>query len=104
MLKTMNVATITDATFYKNVHDYLQPAVLSIWSDTQRSLFDAMKQRRTPITIGGDMRADSPGHSAKYGSYTTMDLSTNQVIDVQLIQVSSFFYPYYSKHLIAKCF
>lgn len=28
------------------------------------------------------------GHSAKFGSYTVMDLKTNTVIDVQLVQVS----------------
>uniref|UniRef100_A0AAV2MN03 Transposase n=1 Tax=Knipowitschia caucasica TaxID=637954 RepID=A0AAV2MN03_KNICA len=34
------------------------------------------------------MRADSPGHSAKYGSYTMMNLQSNSVIDIQLIQSS----------------
>lgn len=28
------------------------------------------------------------GHSAKYGSYTMMDLETNTVVDVQLVQVN----------------
>lgn len=28
------------------------------------------------------------GHSAKYGSYTLMDLNNNNVIDIQLVQVS----------------
>uniref|UniRef100_A0AAV2LZS8 Uncharacterized protein n=1 Tax=Knipowitschia caucasica TaxID=637954 RepID=A0AAV2LZS8_KNICA len=32
------------------------------------------------------MRADSPGHSAKYGSYTMMDLKSNKVVDIQLVQ------------------
>uniref|UniRef100_A0A8C2PX67 Uncharacterized protein n=1 Tax=Cyprinus carpio TaxID=7962 RepID=A0A8C2PX67_CYPCA len=38
------------------------------------------------VTLGGDMRADSPGHSAKYGSYTMMDLKANRVIDIQLVR------------------
>jgi Transposase len=38
------------------------------------------------IVIGGDGRADSPGHSAKFGSYTTMELRLNKVIDIQLVQ------------------
>ena len=33
--------------------------------------------------IGGDGRADSPGHSAKFGAYTAMEL---RVIDIQLVQ------------------
>ena len=32
-------------------------------------------------------RADSPGHSAKYGSYTVMEQRINKVIDIQLVQV-----------------
>ncbi|KAK5921361.1 hypothetical protein CgunFtcFv8_025073 [Champsocephalus gunnari] len=32
------------------------------------------------------MRADSPGHSAKFGSYTMMDLKNNKVVDLQLVQ------------------
>ena len=35
--------------------------------------------RDSPLAIGGDGRADSPGHSAKYGSYGIIDLSTNKV-------------------------
>ncbi len=27
------------------------------------------------------------GHSAKYGSYTMMDLQTNNIVDIQLVQV-----------------
>ncbi|XP_017285158.2 uncharacterized protein LOC108243916 isoform X2 [Kryptolebias marmoratus] len=41
--------------------------------------------RENAIT-GGDIRADSPGHSAKCGSYTVMDLKTNTVINIQLVQ------------------
>lgn len=38
------------------------------------------------MVIGGDGRADSPGHSARFGSYTTMELRLNKVIDIQLVQ------------------
>lgn len=38
------------------------------------------------IVLGGDMTADSPGHSAKFGSYTVMDLRTSTIIDLQLVQ------------------
>ena len=32
------------------------------------------------LSVGGDRRADSPGHSAKYGSCDLIDLDTNKVI------------------------
>ena len=37
--------------------------------------------------LGGDMRCCSPGHTAKYGSYTMVDLTGGQVLDIQLIHV-----------------
>ena len=44
--------------------------------------------RDSPLAIGGDGRADSPGHSAKYGSYGIIDLSTNKVLHIELVQVN----------------
>ncbi|KAJ4944141.1 hypothetical protein JOQ06_012686 [Pogonophryne albipinna] len=38
------------------------------------------------LVLGGDGRADSPGHCAKFGSYTMLELHANVVIDVQLVQ------------------
>jgi solute carrier family 8 (sodium/calcium exchanger) len=40
-----------------------------------------------PVVVGGDGRADSPGHCAKFGSYSIMDLQRNKVLDIQLVQV-----------------
>ncbi|CAG2218046.1 unnamed protein product [Mytilus edulis] len=40
------------------------------------------------VVLGGDGRCDSPGYSAKYGSYTLMDLNTNKILDIQLVQIS----------------
>ena len=41
----------------------------------------------TAKDLSGDGRADSPGHSAKYGSYTVIDISCNKVMDFKLVQV-----------------
>lgn len=30
------------------------------------------------------------GHSAKYGTYSVMDLKANRIVDIQLIQVFQF--------------
>lgn len=49
-------------------------------------LLDEINSRDTELVLGGDGRADSPGHSAKYGSYSIVDLHTNQVVHVQLVQ------------------
>ena len=39
------------------------------------------------VALAGDMRADSPGHSVKYGSYSCMDVVTKKIVDLQLVQV-----------------
>ena len=33
-------------------------------------------------------RSDSPGHCAKYGSYTFIDADLNKVLDIEVVQVS----------------
>ena len=39
------------------------------------------------LQLAGDCRNDSPGHSAKYGTYSLVEQTTKKVIDLQLIQV-----------------
>ena len=39
------------------------------------------------VILGGDGRCDSPGYCAKYGSYSCMDMDTNKILDIQLVQV-----------------
>ena len=41
------------------------------------------------LVIGGDGRAESPGHSAKFGSYTVMESKKEVGIDISLVQVST---------------
>ena len=50
-------------------------------------LLSAAQSRNTQMVIGGDARADSPGHSAKFGVYSITDLEANTIADRQLIQV-----------------
>ena len=69
---------------------YLQPAILSVWSKQQKDLLVEASINKRALILGGDGRADSPGHSAKYGSYTVMELEMGVVIDVQLVQVCHF--------------
>ena len=51
-------------------------------------LIGAAQGRGSPLNLGGDGRSDIPGHSAKFGSYSMMDLETNQIIDVLFVQVT----------------
>ena len=85
----MKVACFTERTFYYHQRRYLEPAVMSVWEEKQSTLLTQCRATGVPLVIGGDGRADSPGHSAKYGSYGILDLTTNKVISMQLVQVIS---------------
>ena len=43
----------------------------------QKSLLDQMTE---PAVVAGDARNDSPGHCAKYSTYSAMDTATNKII------------------------
>lgn len=86
-LKHMNVASIALSTFHQHQKYYLHPAVSTMWKDFQNNYFDLKTQQGDSLVLGGDGRADTPGHSAKYGSYAMLDMDLMLVIDIQLVQV-----------------
>ena len=49
-----------------------------------------LRPKGRELILGGDGLCDSPGHSAKYGSYSLMDLEKNNILDSQLVQVCIF--------------
>ena len=91
LFRILKCATITRKTFFRHQNSYLQPAVDLVWGRHRKDLLDKLRQSKDGLTLGGDGRADSPGHSAKYGSYTLLELNCNKVVDFQLVQVSSTF-------------
>ena len=78
---------ITPKTFFLHQAKFLQPAVLITWEKHQMVLCQSFKANKQNLALSGDGRADSPGHSAKYGSYTVMEMSCNKVLDFKLVQV-----------------
>ena len=44
--------------------------------------------RNTEVVEGGDGRCDSPGHSAKYGTYSIVNTASSKVLDFSLVQVT----------------
>lgn len=76
---------------YMNIQSlYLVPTIEDVWQCQQCDLFSTARATGEPLRLGGDGRCCSPGHTAKYLSYTLMDLRTNKILDTQLVQVKSF--------------
>jgi len=87
ILKHMNVPTICYSTFMNHQKKYLHTAVQRTYQQRQSSLLNNIKAEGRELIVGGDGRCDSPGHSAKYGTYSLMDAEQNKILDSQLIQV-----------------
>lgn len=50
-------------------------------------VFETLKKKDS-VTLIGDGRSDSPGHSAKYGTYTFMDSDTGKIVDSIVVSVT----------------
>ncbi|XP_026128189.1 uncharacterized protein LOC113108962 isoform X2 [Carassius auratus] len=87
VFNTMKLQLFRYKTFRRHARAFIEPAVIHHWKVTQDVNLQRLSQEKKVI-LGGDMRADSPGYSAKYGSYTMMDLNTNTIVDIQLVQSS----------------
>lgn len=86
VLQVLGCASITRRTYFRHQRQYLQPSILSVWSKHQAESMKELKKEKRGLVLGGDGRADSPGHSAKFGSYTMMELKKRIVLDLQLVQ------------------
>lgn len=86
IFNALNLQNISETTFYRHAQKFLQPTILTLWRSYQAELLQELSQRTGETILGGDMRADSPGHCAKYGSYTVLELRANRIIDIQLVQ------------------
>lgn len=86
VLEHMGVACIAPRTFFRHQHNILIPAIDTTWEAEQKCVIALIQAEQRTVVLGGDGRADSPGHCAKYGSYSMLELESNTVVDVQLVQ------------------
>ena len=80
VFRHLGLVSTSVRSFFFHQTKYLQPVVEHVWGQHQSSIVESTRKQQQPINIGGDGRCDSPGHSAKYGCYTIMDLDTNQIL------------------------
>ena len=81
IFRTLNRSSISRKTFFRHQSHYLQPEIDHVWTKQQNALLEELKSLKKKLVIGEDGRADSPGHSAKYGTYSLLELSCNKIID-----------------------
>ena len=82
----LNLKFFSHTTYYNIQNKYLFPVVNKAWKEERTSELDAIK-RDGPINLIGDGRCDSPGHSAKYCTYTMMT-DEGRVVAFNVVQVT----------------
>ena len=86
MLDILGLASISSSTFFRHQSSYLQPAIMEVYNQQQKELIADLVRRGGDLVLCGDGRSDSPGHCAKYGTYTVIEARVNKVLDTQVVQ------------------
>ncbi|XP_064636950.1 uncharacterized protein LOC135493502 [Lineus longissimus] len=79
-----NIKVHCRRTFYYHQKHYLRQAVRTVWKRLQSGLLDGLRGRQ--LMLGGDARCDSMGHSAKYGTYSLLDIEQNKIVATEMVQ------------------
>ena len=83
----LNLVFISKSTFYVVQSTYnIMPMIQSAWTREHSRVWELLGKKK--LAVAGDGRCDSPGYSAKYGTYTMMDTASQLIIDFELVQVT----------------
>ena len=80
MMDIASVAFISSTTFHQIQKRYLFPVVRRIYTTNREIIFGNVRDKGA-VKLSGDGRCDSPGYSAKFGTYTLMNSADNQLFD-----------------------
>ena len=86
LMSACNIRFFEKGSFYYIQRKYLWPVVNNHYIVQQREILQSF--RGQPLVLAGDGRCDSPGHNAKYGTYSVMEVTTENIVDFSLVQVS----------------
>ena len=73
--------------FYDVQGKVIFPIINKAYTTQQDAVIGEIKKQNRTIDLCGDGRSDSPGHNAKYGTYTLMDESSEKIVDFSLVHV-----------------
>ena len=82
-----NLQFFSESVYYNTQQKYLIPVVNEAWEAESRRQIEKLTGKAV-VNLNGDGRCDSPGHCAKYGTYTLMDDDTGDVVAFNVVQVS----------------
>lgn len=86
-MDALKVQFFSKTTFNNIQNSYLLPVVNSHY-ELQRNIILARLMESPGVSLLGDGRSDSPGFSAKYTTYTMVEESSKEIVDMELVQVT----------------
>ena len=85
-MSLLNLQFMAEPT-YREIHNgMLLPVINHYFRDEIKDVRDGLQGKK--VTICGDGRCDSPGYNAKYCTYTCIDMDTNKIAAMELVQVT----------------
>lgn len=85
--KILSMPILSRSEYFKIQKIYLIPVINDYWTMHQTAILSVLSSE-PDLRVCGDARSDSPGYSAKYSSYTIMDMKTSLIIDQQLVSLA----------------
>ena len=86
LAEILGLCFFSEKTFCSIQDSYLFPVINEVWEKEQDTVFNDLEGK--DLWLSGDGRCDSPGHNAKYGTYTMIDQNTDKIVDFKVVQVS----------------
>ncbi|KAJ4939426.1 hypothetical protein JOQ06_028875, partial [Pogonophryne albipinna] len=86
--RSSGLQCISVGTFFRHQRLYTIPTIVQAWQNEQAGIIRELKEMGGGLILSGDCRSDSPGHCAKYGTYSLIEDRINKVLDLQLVQSS----------------
>lgn len=83
----LNLQFISESVFYDTQQQFLFPILNEAWENEQQLVRQELAVKDA-VNLNGDGHCDSPGHNAKYGTYTLMDDDTGKVVAFSVVQVT----------------
>ena len=86
LAKATNMQFFSETNYNDTQKKFLFPTVNKKFVEHQAEVLREVQN--TEVVAGGDACCDSPGHSAKYGTYSIVDTESSKVLDFSLLQVT----------------
>lgn len=84
--RAVSLQTLSTRQCFNIQHQYIIPEVERAWTKHNEAVLATLADEE--ITVSGDARCDSPGHSATLGTYTLLESSSHLIVAQESVHVT----------------